>query len=190
MSGTAPEAGPVTEPGAPSRNADTDARLFRRAAGRFATGVTVVTTRTDDGPFGMTAHSFATVSLDPRLVLVCVGERARIRAHLLAADTFAVTVLSVGQRATAHRFADPARPGGAAAFADDAWAPGPATGNPVLLDGSAWFDCAVRDVHVAGDHSIVVGEVLALSLLDAEHPLLFSDGRFLTTARPTLEVPV
>ncbi|MER5889965.1 flavin reductase family protein [Streptomyces sp. NPDC001941] len=165
-----------------------DAQLFRRAAARFATGVTVVTTRTDDGPFGMTANSFTTVSLDPRLILVCVGERARIREHLLRTGTFAVTVLSAGQQDAARRFADPARPAGAAAFADDAWAPGPATGNPVLLDGSAWFDCAVHDVHAAGDHSIVVGEVRALSPLDAEQPLLFAGGRFLTAVRPALEV--
>lgn len=167
--------------------ADTDAQLFRRVAGRFATGITVVTTRMDGAPFGMTANSFTTVSLEPRLVLICVGERARIREHLLASGTFAVTVLGAGQQATARRFADPARPGGGAAFADDAWAPGPATGNPVLLDGSGWFDCAVRDVHPAGDHSIVVGEVRALNLLPAEQPLLFAGGEFLTANRLTLE---
>ncbi|MCH0538346.1 flavin reductase family protein [Streptomyces sp. MUM 203J] len=167
---------------------DSDARLFRRVAGRFATGVTVVTTQADDGPFGMTANSFTTVSLDPRLVLVCVGERARIREHLVTTGAFALTVLGAAQQATARRFADPARPPGAAGFADDAWAPGPATGNPVLLDGTGWFDCAVRDIHPAGDHSIVVGEVQAFSLLPAEQPLLFSGGRFLTAAAHTLEV--
>ncbi|MFJ9519446.1 flavin reductase family protein [Kitasatospora sp. NPDC101801] len=167
----------------------TDTQLFRQVAGRFATGVTVVTTRAADGPFGMTANSFATVSLDPRLVLVCIGERARIREHLLDTGSFAVTVLSSGQQATARRFADPSRPSGTAAFADDAWAPGPVTGNPVLLDGAGWFDCAVRDIHPAGDHSIVVGEVRALSPLPAEQPLIFAGGGFLTATRPTLEVP-
>lgn len=164
-----------------------DRALFRRVAGRFATGVTVVTTQAADGPFGMTANSFTTVSLDPLLVLVCIGRRARIREHLVSTGSFAVTVLSAGQRATARRFADPSRPVGAAAFVDDAWVPGPATGNPVLLDGTAWFDCAVQDVHTAGDHAIVVGEVQAIGHLPAEQPLVFAGGAFHTTV-PTLEI--
>jgi flavin reductase (DIM6/NTAB) family NADH-FMN oxidoreductase RutF len=167
----------------------TDSAFFRRVAGRFATGVTVLAVHTPEGPFGMTANSFTTVSLDPGLVLVCLGERARIRESLLAAGHFAVSVLSAGQRATALRFARSDRPIGAAAFADDAWAPAPVGGDPVLLDGTAWFDCAVRDVHPAGDHLIVVGEVRALDLLPAEHGLVFAGGEFHRAARlsPALE---
>ncbi|MFD8086446.1 flavin reductase family protein [Kitasatospora sp. NPDC059722] len=165
-----------------------DPDAFRSVAGRFATGVTVVATRSADGPFGMTANSFATVSLDPLLVLVCVGHKARIREHLLATGAFAVTVLGAGQQATARRFADPRRPLGAAAFADDAWAPGPATGSPVLLDGAGWFDCTVHAVHPAGDHAIVVGAVQAIGRPPAAQPLVFSGGAFHTTA-PALEIP-
>lgn len=165
---------------------------FRSVAGRFATGVTVLSAVNEGQPFGMTANSFATVSVDPLLVLVCIASGARIHDRILESGSFAVTVLSAGQEATARRFADKSRPAGAAAFEDDAWAPGPATGCPVLLEGAAYFDCLVKDAHPAGDHSIFVGEVHAFDALPGRQPLVFAGGTFVPTtyAFPTLETPI
>src|SRR5688572_8501483 len=82
-----------------------DAAMFRNALGRFATGVTVVTTAIDGGVHGMTANAFTSVSLDPPLVLVSVGEQARMHAYLLQNSRFGVSVLSEDQLAYAWNFA-------------------------------------------------------------------------------------
>ncbi|MEV5903058.1 flavin reductase family protein [Streptomyces sp. NPDC052127] len=161
------------------------AALFRRAAGRFPTGVTVVTTLADGEPYGMTANAFMTLSLDPLLVAVGIGHRARAHGHVLRSGRFAVTVLADHQEPTARRFADPARPVGEAAFTADAWTKGPASGCPVLTDGTAWFDCVVRAAHPAGDHTLVVGRVETFGLLDTDRPLLFVNGDF-AAAGPAL----
>ncbi|WP_175647505.1 flavin reductase family protein [Streptomyces cyaneochromogenes] len=158
--------------------ADGRTALFRRTAGRFPTGVTVVTTVSDGEPYGMTANAFMTVSLDPLLVAVGIGLGARGHDRVLRSGRFAVTVLSDRQTGTARRFADPARPVGAAAFAADDWTAGPATGCPVLPDGVGWFDCSVRDAHPAGDHTLVIGRVEDFGPLTGERPLVFVDGSF------------
>ncbi|WP_225824770.1 flavin reductase family protein [Streptomyces naphthomycinicus] len=152
--------------------------LFRRTASRFPTGVTVLTTVTDGEPYGMTANAFLTLSLDPLLVAVAVGVGSRAFERVPAAGRFAVTVLGDRQTATARRFADPARPAGTAAFADDPWTPGPATGCPVLTDGVGFFDCSVEAVHPAGDHVLVVGRAESFGPLDGVRPLVFTEGAF------------
>src|SRR2546427_10220698 len=82
-----------------------DSRAFRNALGRFATGVTVVTTAVADGVHGMTANAFTSVSLDPPLVLISVGKQARMHAHILQTTRFGVSVLSQDQVAVAWSFA-------------------------------------------------------------------------------------
>ncbi|MFH8802238.1 flavin reductase family protein [Streptomyces sp. NPDC017936] len=164
------------------------AALFRRAAGRFPTGVTVLTTLADGEPYGMTANAFMTVSLDPLLVAVGIGHRARAHEHVLRSGRFAVTVLAGHQEPAARRFADPARPVGEAAFAADAWTRAPATGCPVLTEGAAWFDCTVHATHPTGDHTLVVGRVEAFAPLDADHPLIFLNSDF-TAPGPALTGP-
>src|SRR2546422_4295934 len=82
-----------------------DSRAFRNALGRFATGVTVVTTAVTDGVHGMTANAFTSVSLDPPLVLISVGKQARMHAHILQTTRFGVSVLSQDQVAVAWSFA-------------------------------------------------------------------------------------
>jgi flavin reductase len=161
----------------PSAAADRTA-LFRRTAGRFPTGVTVLTTPAHGAPYGMTANAFMTLSLDPLLVAVGIGVRSRAHAHVLRSGRFAVTVLSDRQTDTARRFADPARPVGEAAFAADDWTAGAVTGCPVLLDGVGFFDCSVQATHPAGDHTLVVGRVEDFGPLRGEHPLVFADGAF------------
>ena len=144
---------------------------LRAALGRFATGVTVVTTMTADGPLGITANSFASVSLAPPLVLWSPARHSRRFPAFEAASHFAVHVLSAGQQPLAEAFA---RPG-------DGW-PGLAyaagLGDVPLLDGcAARFECRHDSAHDGGDHLIVVGEVLRIAEADLP-PLLFHRGRY------------
>ncbi|MCE6953298.1 flavin reductase family protein [Cereibacter sphaeroides] len=150
---------------------DADARAFRDALGRFATGVTVVTILAESGPMGMTANSFASVSLDPPLVLWSPA-RASSRFDLFAgAEHFAIHVLAAEQAELAGRFT---RGGGG--FDGLSYRSGH-EGVPLLPLPLARFDCRRAAIHDGGDHAIVVGRVLRASMRPGE-PLLFSQGRF------------
>lgn len=153
-----------------------DPRWFRDAVGRFATGVTVVTTVVDGVHHAMTANSFTSVSLDPVLVLVAVDRAARFHDSVVGAGVYGVSVLAASQEATARWFADRGRPRDDTQFADHPYSVGPATG-VVLFDGAlATLECRVHAVHGAGDHSLVVGEVVALTAAPAGDPLVFYAG--------------
>jgi flavin reductase (DIM6/NTAB) family NADH-FMN oxidoreductase RutF len=160
---------------------------FRRSAGRFPTGVTVLTCRRDGELHGMTVNAFTTVSLDPLLVLAVLRTGSLTTHHVMSGDGFAITVLSSLQEGTARSFADPSRARGSAAFSDVAHAPARCTGSPVLVDGIAYFDCVVESAHPAGDHTILVGAVQAFGPLSEEPALLFSRSRL--GAEPDPERP-
>ncbi len=146
-------------------------RKLRDALGRFATGVTVVTTMTADGPLGITANSFASVSLDPPLVLWSPARKSARFPAFEAAQHFAIHVLSRGQQALAERFA---RAGDA--FAGLAFARG--LGDAPLIAGcAARFECRHAAGHDGGDHLIVVGEVLRLEEADLP-PLVYYRGGY------------
>jgi 3-hydroxy-9,10-secoandrosta-1,3,5(10)-triene-9,17-dione monooxygenase reductase component len=153
-------------------------RRFRRVAARFATGVAVVTSVADDLPVGMTVNAFATVSLDPTLLLVCLRHGSRLLSSIERSATFAVTLLAEDQRRQARWFANRTRPTGAAAFAGFPVLPGPVTGCLVLGDGVAYFDCLVRSVYPGGDHAVVLGEVVACAELWPRPPLVFYGSDF------------
>ncbi len=150
-----------------------DPSAFRATLGRFATGVTIVTMRDERGiPHGMTATSFASVSLDPPLVLVCVGHESSLSGPLSRAQHFAVNMLSAEQEAAAHTFAasDVDRFGG---FMFEL-----GVGDVPILAGSlAHVECRVHERHVAGDHTIIVGEVMHGATTDGE-PLLYYRGKY------------
>ncbi|RKE17910.1 flavin reductase (DIM6/NTAB) family NADH-FMN oxidoreductase RutF [Streptomyces sp. TLI_171] len=150
---------------------------FRRSAGRFPTGVTVLSCVRDGQAHGMTVNAFSTVSLDPLLVLAVLGNDSLTTRRLLAGGGFAVTVLSARQEPTARAFADRARARDGSLFDGLAHTPAPVTGSPVLTDGIAYFDCAIDAVHPAGDHTILVGAVRAFGPLSEEPALLFSRSR-------------
>lgn len=150
---------------------------FRRAVGLLPTGVTVLTTLTDGEPHGTTLNTFASVSLDPLLVMVSVGTSSRTLDRLRRSGEFAVTVLGGGQQQVARRFADPDRPAGAAGFAGYRWGTAPQSGCPVLLEGISYFDCVVDHTHPAGDHTVVFGAVRAFDVLTDRPPLLFVRSR-------------
>jgi flavin reductase len=154
-----------------------EATRFRDAAGRFATGVTVVSTLAGGVPHAMTVNSFMSVSIDPLLVLVSLRNEAWTRRQIRRSGVFAVTMLGADQEGLARWFAHPQRPAGAKAFADVDWRPGPVTGAPVLPDGVGYFDCEVHATHSAGDHALVVGAVVAFDVLSDRPPLLFVRSR-------------
>lgn len=152
-------------------------RALRNAFGTFMTGVTVVTTRdANDAPLGFTANSFASVSLDPPLVLVCLANSSGNYETFAKADKFAINILSEAQVDISNTFARPVEN----RFASVGWALGP-HGSPILDDVSAWFDCATHQTVDAGDHLIMIGEVKAF-----DHNILpglgYARGAYVTSA--------
>ncbi|MFF5160753.1 flavin reductase family protein [Streptomyces sp. NPDC000348] len=162
-----------------------DPKRLRRALGTFATGVTVVTVG-GSSPHGMTANSFTSVSLDPALVLVCLGRDTVMHRVLAEADAFSVSVLDAGQEEVARHFADRSRPRGPAQFETVGWVPGRSADAPLIAGAAAHFECAKWRAYDGGDHTICVGRVLTLSESPDQEPLLFHRGRFrrLPTGRP------
>jgi flavin reductase (DIM6/NTAB) family NADH-FMN oxidoreductase RutF len=171
----------------PARAADVSA--FRQAMGSFPTGVTVVTVACDDGNLhGMTVNSFSSVSLDPMLVLVCLVQTSRGLGLIERAGAFVVNVLSAGQQDVSRWFANRHRPAGSTMFDGVPFEPG-VTGGPMLLGAAASFDCRLRQSHRAGDHLIVLGEVVALVHRPHLEPLIFHAGTYKALERePTPEV--
>lgn len=155
-----------------------DLRLFRNALGRFATGITVVTTRTPDGKReGMTANSFSAVSLDPPLVLWSIKNEAPSCPAFLEAGMFAINVLTQEQAWLSHRFATPR----ADKFAELDCTEGQG-GCPLFSETLAHFECRLENTVPAGDHQILIGRVLRASYDEAAAPLLFSSGRYAIAA--------
>jgi flavin reductase len=155
-----------------------DAIGLRRAMGSFATGVTIVTVACGDGNIhGMTVSSFSSVSIDPALVLVCLNQASRGLALIERSQAFAVNVLSAGQRNVSRWFANKARPPDSTMFDGVPFELGEA-GCPVLLGSAAWFDCRLRQSHRAGDHLIVLGEVVALGHRPEAAPLVIHAGKY------------
>lgn len=143
-----------------------DSRVLRQALGSFLTGVTVVTTIDADGaPRGFTANSFTSVSLDPPLILVCIGKKSRSLPSFAEGTGFAVNILSELQQPVARIFATPTPD----RFSGLNWQTGPA-GNPILPDSCAWLDCRRHQYIDAGDHLIMIGLVAGFS--DSTHPPL------------------
>ncbi|WNI16165.1 flavin reductase [Actinacidiphila sp. ITFR-21] len=159
---------------------EADGKLVRQAGRSFATGVVVATTVSDGVPHATTVNSFATVSLDPALVLVCFDHTSRLGALVSPGTPLGLTILSARQEHTARHFARGDRPDGDAQFAEHPWRAGERTGAPLLQNGMGWLECTVQSVVPAGDHSIVVARVSSWTPSDdvPHDPLLFFGGRF------------
>ncbi|WBU57855.1 flavin reductase family protein [Paracoccus sediminicola] len=147
-----------------------NARAFRDALGQFGTGVTVVTAMGDDGPVGMTANSFASISMEPPLVMWSPAKASRRFRHFAAAQHFAIHVLSETQAQICMGFARTPD-----MFDRLDWHASP-EGVPLLEGCLSRFECVQSAVHDAGDHAIVVGEVMRTTTTDGA-PLLFYKGR-------------
>ena len=155
-----------------------DQRALRHALGRFATGVAVIGTCTDDGKLeGLTVNSFASVSLDPPLVLWCLQRATPSFVSFEAAGAFAVSVLGADQRALSQRFATAATH----KFTGVPHVAGHG-GAPRLADALAWFECRTERTVEGGDHVIFIGRVVRAGYRDGE-PLVFSAGRYCLPAR-------
>ena len=151
-----------------------DPRTLRDALGCFATGVTVVTCFDADGsPFGLTANSFTSVSLDPPLLLVCVHKQAACASALTEVEHFAVNVLQAEQQPASIRFSTRTED----RFGVNDWTRGE-FGAPVLRESLCVFECARDAVHDGGDHHILIGRVVKASFDAHLDPLLFFRGRY------------
>ncbi len=162
--------------GAMSDGVEGPGHEFRQAAGRFASGVTVVTTDADEGPYGITVSSFASLSLNPLLVTVSVSRTSQLIGYVRSRRAFAVSVLASGQQQVAAHFARSGRrpePGGFHSVAAGAQQ----TGVPVIEGCLSWFDCELEDVLPGGDHEILVGRVVAAGGRGGE-PLVYWAGGY------------
>lgn len=151
-----------------------DEAAFRAALGSFATGVGVMTTVVDGQPFGMTANAVSSVSLEPPLVLVCVGRRATMADQVVASDVFALSFLAEGQSLLSNRFADPST-GAEEKFAEISVRTA-TTGSPILDGAVGWVDCRVHSIADGGDHLVLIGEVVAAGADKTLDPLVYFRG--------------
>lgn len=151
-----------------------DQRAFRDALGQFPTGVSIITASPDGyQPFGVTANSFASVSLDPPLVLWSLQKTSDTFAAFEAATHFAVNILSLDQQAMSNQYAKK--------FEHDLEADHfriGETGTPIINDAVVSFECEKQVCHDGGDHLIMVGRVLAMTGIGAATPLCFHAGKY------------
>ena len=160
----------------PARAVDT--RHFKQALSQFATGVTVITSRLDNGKFlGLTASSFNSVSLSPPLVLWSLSTRASSLPTFTENSHYVINVLAADQTWLAEQFSRPA----ADRFAGVDYTLSP-TGLPVLTGAIAWFECHNRSRYPEGDHVIFVGEVETCEFTP-NTPLIFHGGQLLTSGK-------
>ncbi|TMR09896.1 flavin reductase [Nonomuraea turkmeniaca] len=153
-----------------------DPGAYRKAVGRFATGVAIVTTRLGDVDHAMTVNSFTSVSLEPLLVLFCAEKVARFHDAVLEAGMWGVSVLPASLEDASRFFAHRGRPlNGQLAR----WPHHRGESGVALFDEAiATLECATTAVHGGGDHSIVVGEVTAMGMPSEGMPLMYHEGRY------------
>jgi 3-hydroxy-9,10-secoandrosta-1,3,5(10)-triene-9,17-dione monooxygenase reductase component len=151
-----------------------DPRAFRNALGQFCTGVVIATGCVNGRPAGFAAQSFSSVSLDPPLVSLCPARTSTSWPRLRESGSFCINILAAGQKAVCDVFAQ----SGIDKFAALPWHPG-VTGSPVLDGVLAYVDCDLEAEHDAGDHTVVLGRVRDVRILDPEgSPLLFFRGSY------------
>jgi len=150
---------------------------FRKALGAFATGVTIITLDLEGEVHGMTANAFASVSLDPLLVLVCVDHAARTHAHLHAKKRFGINILGENQRAISEYYARPARTHERAEEEAGARFDRTAQGTPILRGALTYLECRLESTEDAGDHTVFIAEVEDVVVRKGE-PLLFFRGQY------------
>jgi flavin reductase (DIM6/NTAB) family NADH-FMN oxidoreductase RutF len=154
-----------------TNSSNIDPLAYKQIMAHWASGVTIVTTWNDGVPHGMTVSSFASVSLNPSRVLVCLSRTSNTHDALLVSRTFAVNLLSREQLELGKRFAGLVA-GSDGRFQDIKWRTA-CTGAPILPGVLGWLDCRVVQTVVSGDHTIVVGEVEDGEALDLAEPLLY-----------------
>jgi flavin reductase (DIM6/NTAB) family NADH-FMN oxidoreductase RutF len=149
-----------------------DDRFFRNAMGKFATGITVVTTEVNSEPHGMTANAFVSVSLNPKLVLVSIDKRAKILSKIQDSKKFAVSFLSADQETESMRFAGQLKEDSPYQFERFGEL-------PVIKGALANMSCNLYNEVEAGDHILFIGEVTDLQVNEGD-PLLYFGGKYRT----------
>ncbi|WP_211225881.1 flavin reductase family protein [Nocardioides alkalitolerans] len=154
---------------------DGDARAFRDVMSKFASGITIISGVDETGPIGFTCQSFSSVSADPMLVSFSVMKTSTTYPRIRKAGRFAVNVLASEQAEVSAQFARR----GTDKWSSIQWHPAE-SGNPVIAGSLMWVDCAIWTEYDAGDHSIVIGEVVELCPSDwrSGEPLLYFEGRY------------
>lgn len=157
-----------------------DSRTLRQTVGRFATGVTVVALESDGEVRAMTANSFTSLSLEPPLVLFCLGKETKAGQHIQSVSGFTVSILGHDQQDLSSYFAGAWRQQDPPPFTFAAW-----EGGPRLEGCIAALGCRVHAIHEGGDHWIVVGQVIATYRVDGGLPLVFFGGRYVSVGEGT-----
>jgi 3-hydroxy-9,10-secoandrosta-1,3,5(10)-triene-9,17-dione monooxygenase reductase component len=148
-------------------------QLFRRVCGKYATGITVVTILdANAAPQGMTANSFTSVSLDPPLVLFCIDLRTAFLNHFVPGAWYAINVLDEEQQEMSTCFART----GLDRFQGIAWTAG-VNGAPILAGVLASLECSVTQMVEAGDHVVVIGQVLHATWREGQ-PLVYFNSSY------------
>lgn len=147
-----------------------DNKLFRSAMGKFATGVTVITTSVDNKVYGMTANAFMSISLEPKLVTISVDNRANILDKIETSGRYAVSILSEEQQDVSMHFAGQKEKEDGVLFDYH-------HDIPIVKDPLAYVVCDVYDTHVVGDHTLFIGKVKEINLRDGK-PLSFYQGKY------------
>lgn len=149
---------------------------FKEVMKRFATGICVVTTKTDDQINGMTATAVSSLSMEPPLLIVCIDIKNRSHELIKKSSAFAVNVLSVDQRESSNIFATPGKDKSEYLQRLETFTR--STGSPIIKDSIAYLDCLLWSVYDGGDHSIFVGEVVDSGTLSDDPPLLYFNGDY------------
>lgn len=147
-----------------------DDRAFRNAMGKFATGVTVITTLLEDEAHGMTANAFMSVSLNPRLVLISIGEKAKMLDKINESGKFAVNILSDDQKDLSMHFAGQIKEKRQIEFD---WI----NELPVIKNALTNIVCKVHSKQIVGDHTLFIGEVTDIVACEGA-PLAFYEGKY------------
>ena len=150
-----------------------DSILQRQIMGRFATGVTLLTTRFDEGILGMTANAVMSLSLEPPLVVVAVDKENSMHECLTQGECFALNMLRADQEEISRRFAvsGPKDFSGLELTVAE-------TGAPILVDAIAFVDCRLVEILPGGDHDMFIGEPVAGKTRDG-NPLIFYSGKYM-----------
>ena len=156
-----------------------NAQLFKEVMSRLSTGVTVVTGTDPLGvPVGFTANAVASVSLEPHLILVCADRKSESLSVLLRTGSFAVSILRAEDAKIARRFSEEIRDQRFQELELVDMRVGP----PTLKNALAWIDCRIWKKVEAGDHVVLIGEVVDCGVGPASHPLVFFEKKFGTVA--------
>ncbi len=153
-----------------------NAKAFRSALGRFSTGVTIVTTQSKDGPIGITANSFSSLSLDPALVMWAPAKKSSRYDAFITAEFFAIHVLTYEQKFICDAFAKSKNRFEQCDYVLNEY------NIPIIKDCLSVFECKKHKIHDAGDHSIIIGDVLKARQKPG-NALIFSQGSFVSAGQ-------